>query len=531
MEGNAGKLAPPRSPAVLRIIVVFAMIAGCQSQRAAIQHTYKVVPPRFDSQQDSVAEHPPGHKPTADSPIRLAVFQDDVGADDAGMHTKPESTAGALPADENVPAQPLPITDDSLATLEAAAILSNPKLIGMQQQVNAAWAKTHYVDKLPDPSIGANVFGQPIETAAGSQRANLSIMQMVPWLDRLESQQRQACFEAMAMQQMLNAERLKVTADVRTNYFRLYVLHRQLDTVQGNQELLRILIDVASARVANNQATQSDVLLGTLEFSRLEEDRLSLEQQVASTTAELNRLLNRPADTPLTAPRELQVVRPDWSHEILRQTALQHQPMIAAATLTTSATRWGVEVAELKRRPDFSLSASWYVIDNNRPASAIVGVGNDAWSLGATMTVPVGREKYDAIRDEARWKHAASHADAQDVIREFDARLLDLLQQAQAAAETAVLYRDTIIPQAEQTLRADQAALAEGTVEFDRVIQNVRKLLTLEFGYHRTIGNLAIANARIRQAVGADLTGELLATDTVAERSTPSHADAADGTD
>ncbi len=103
------------------------------------------------------------------------------------------------------------------------------------------------------------------------------------------------------------------------------------------------------------------------------------------------------------------------------------------------------------------------------------------------------------------WKHAASASAVQDVRQEFDARLLDLLEQASAASETAVLYRETIIPQSEQTLSADQASLANGNVEFDRVIQDFRNLLTLQFGYHRAIGQLATSIARIQQAVGVDL--------------------------
>ncbi len=532
MECLSKKQVPLRCTAMLCLVSLTALQSGCRNPHAAVEHTYKTVPPSVDETARSVAEH----RAVAETPvlntIRQTAFQSDETAatetaatetaatetDATETDATPEDTAALDPPTdiavqtETAPPQ-VTVTADSLAELETAALTANPKLIGMTQQVQAAWAKTRSVDRLPDPSIGANVFGDPIETASGSQRANLSVMQMVPWLDRLEAQQRQACFEALVMQQMLNAERLRVVADVRANFFRLYVLQKQLESLEANQQLLQILIDVASARVANGGATQGDVLLGTLELSRLEEERLMLRQQLASTSAELNRLLNRPTDIPVTSPRELQVVRPDWTPELLRQTALQQQPMIAAAMLRTNATRWGVEVAELRQRPDFTLSASWFVIDDNRPPSAIVGVGNDAWSLGASMTVPIGRDKYDAIRDEARWKHMASHADVQDVIREFDSKLLDLLQQAQAAAETVTLYRDTIIPQAEQTLRADQASLADGAVEFDRVIQDVRKLLTLEFGYHRTIGNLAIANARIQQATGTNLSGEVMGTD------------------
>ena len=41
-------------------------------------------------------------------------------------------------------------------------------------------------------------------------------------------------------------------------------------------------------------------------------------------------------------------------------------------------------------------------------------------------------------------------------------------------------------------------------VEFDRVVRDFRNLVTLELGYHRAIGRLATALARIQQATGSE---------------------------
>lgn len=409
--------------------------------------------------------------------------------------------------DATLTSLPLP-TENELQALELTALASNPNLVKLQQQAQAAFAKARYQDALPDPSIGANIFGLPIETAAGSQRANLTIMQMIPWLDRLDAQRQQACYEAMAQYQLYLAESLRVVGDVRAGYYRLYILHRQVETVQANQELLESLIEIANSRITTGQATQGDVLLGTLELSRLEEQLITLRQQIDSAEAQMNRLLNRPVEITITVPAQLDFPAPEWTHESLVATAFQRQPLIAMAQLQANASRWGVEVAELRRKPDFQVGASWFFIDGNRPQSRIVDVGQDAFSVGASMTIPLDRQKYDAIRDEALWRHAASTSNVADIQKEFDARLLDLLEQARAASKTAQLYRSTIIPQSEQTLRADQEAVINGTVEFDRVIQDFRNLLTLEFEYHRSIGNLAMTIARIRQAVGVDLLEE-----------------------
>ncbi|QDU36035.1 Outer membrane efflux protein [Maioricimonas rarisocia] len=468
------------------------LVLGCQSGPSApvASHTARLP-------VAATAETEPPTAEEAESPagtIRQVQHETPAGVDSETGPAAPSELSSGPAADS-----------ESLRGLEWTAVTSHPDLRRLQHEVSAAWAKARYVDELPDPTIGANVFVNPIETAAGSQRANLSVMQMIPWLGRLEAQAQQACFEAFAAQQKYEAERLRIVADLRVRWYRLYVLGRQIEVTEANQKLFESITDLATLRIRQNLGTVGDVQRGALEISRLEEQLVIFRQQVESTKAEINRLAARPAETPVPIPASLDVELPDWSHPMLRQVAWERQPAIASAHLMANATRWGVEVARLKRRPDVTFNASWFVIDDNRPATPIVDVGEDAWSLGAQVTIPLWREKYDAMEDEATWKHFASHRTVEDLQQQFDALLRDLWEQAKAADATASLYRDTIIPQAQQTLDADQQSLKDGTVEFDRVIDDIRNLLTLELGYHQAIGRLATALARIHQAVGVDL--------------------------
>lgn len=411
---------------------------------------------------------------------------------------------GEASSDRPVP-PPAGKESTSLAALEQLAVDQNPRLVRLYHEYQAAAARTRYADQLPDPRIGANVFGNPIETASGSQRANLNISQMVPWLEKLEAQQQRACFEALAVQAEYTAERLKVLAGVRTGWYRLYVIEKQIETTNANQKLLESLIDVANARIATGQASPGDVLLGTLELSQLEERLLMYRKQRRSAEAEINRLLGRSGNISISSPESIEVGVPKLNADAAYQLASGSQPEIEAARIRTQATRWGIEVARLSRRPELTFSASYFVTDNNRPASGIVDVGEDPWALGVQMSVPLWREKYDAIEQEASWKHHATMSGVQELADRYKSLLIDLLAEADRAAETARLYQSTILPQARQTLASDQDAYANGAVEFDRVIRDYRSLLTLELGYHTAIGDLAIAVARLQQASGSSI--------------------------
>jgi outer membrane protein TolC len=393
--------------------------------------------------------------------------------------------------------------EDTLGSLEAFAIANNPTLLRMRQDAAAEWAKVGYVSKLPDPTISSMFFVPPMNFEPDRQVAELQFMQMIPWLGRLHAEERRARLEALAAQTQYDAERLRVIGDLRATWYTLYVLDKQIETTEADRAQLESLVTTANARVRTGNAEPGDVLMATLELSSLQEQLLTYRQQVAASTAEVNRLVGRDAGTPIALPEIIDAELQDWNHEMLRQVAFDRQPELNAARLQTAATRWGIEVARLKRRPDLTFGVGWVVMD--APGAVDPAAGQDSVTLAASASIPLWHRKYDAIVSEASREHRAAHASEAEISLRLDALLLDLWEQARASQQTVELYETTIIPQARQTYEADQASLINNAVTFDRVIRDYRTLLTLQLGYHRALGQLATSIARIRQAVGDDL--------------------------
>ena len=102
--------------------------------------------------------------------------------------------------------------------------------------------------------------------------------------------------------------------------------------------------------------------ISTIAASELEGQIWTYQQQIESIKSELNRTIGRDADHPISVPINLESSLPDWSHDMLRKLAWDQQPEILAAELRTQATNWGIEVARLQRRPNISLSASWFAM-------------------------------------------------------------------------------------------------------------------------------------------------------------------------
>jgi outer membrane protein TolC len=394
-------------------------------------------------------------------------------------------------------------SEDSLFDLENFAIANNPTLRRMQHETAAEWAKTRYVSKLPDPTVSSMFYTPPMNFEPDRQLAEVQVMQMIPWLGRLQAEARRAHVEALVAQTEYQAERLRVIGDIRATWFKLYVLGKQIETTEADKSQLESLVTTANARVRTGDAQPGDVLMAMLELSSLEEQLIGYRQQLAASTAELNRLVGREANVPIAPPARIDAELPQWNYELLRQTAMERQPELNAARLRTAATRWGIEVARLQRRPDLTFGVGWVVMD--APGAMMSDAGRDSATLGVTASVPIWHGKYDAMVSEASREHCAAHASEEEVALRLDALLRELWEQARASQQTVVLYENTILPQARQTFEADQKSLVNNAVTFDRVIRDYRTLLNLELGYHRALGQLATTLARIRQAIGVDL--------------------------
>jgi outer membrane protein TolC len=484
LPGSVSKLG------LLPAVLFFLVCCGCQAKQRA-----PVAGVPMDLLPQAATLNAPTSSATA--PVRLVSHQQ---LPDPPPALPPRSSNGAELLEPAV--APMP---ERLENLEALAVANNPVLRRMRQEASAEWAKARYASKLPDPTVSSMFFLPPMNFEPDRQVAELQIMQMIPWLARLSAEERRAQLEAMAAENQYHSERVRIVGDIRANWYKLFVLHKQIDIAEAEKTQIQALVNTAGARVATGNAQPGDVLMATLELSNLQEQLLSFRQQERSTVAELNRLTGRDSSSPISPPNRIDAMAlPPWTHEWLLSVAISSEPELVSARLRTAATRWGIEVARLKRRPDLTFSGGWVVMDAQ--GAMTPDAGADSWTLGVSATLPIWHRDYDAMVAEASRRHFAAHASEEEIIVRLDATLRDLWEQAKAAQQTVELYEKTILPQARQTYEADQQSLANNTVTFDRVIRDYRTLLGLELGYHRAVGQLAIALARIQEAVGMDLT-------------------------
>lgn len=399
------------------------------------------------------------------------------------------------------------------------ALGRNPDIHAAEETARAKSERIRQVTALPDPWVNGKVLPEPVRTAEGDNFFILGISQKFPVPEKLDRAGRVALEETRMALEQLQATRLRVIADVKRAYFQLYIIDRSVEVTQANQNLLQGLIDVARAQVAAGRRNQEDVLRAQVELSNLEAELVTLRQRRVSVVARLNELLDRDPQTVVETPDEFGIRDVDFALDRLMAQAVQANPDLERLQHQVTRDREALELAKLTYWPDFALGFEWMYMEprdafrpppnpmtGQRPiVSQMSEDGSDNWALTFGFSLPLWIDKNEGEIAEARRKLAVSREEYRSATNRVEFAVEDALERVRAQQELARLFKDTIIPQAEQTYHVSQASYTAGTSDFLYVIDNWRKWLVFNIQYYRSLGELERSVADLEQAIGLSL--------------------------
>ena len=410
---------------------------------------------------------------------------------------------------ESSPSKPGPApTAISLTELIAAAQKSNPELQALRSRASAHRSRADAAGYWGDPTIGGNYFLEPIETRLGAQKGNLQITQPIPFPGKLSAKSEQLRQKSLASQHMAEDLRQKLILEIKGLFYQAYVVKRRLGFIKAEQEFLSNLAQVALAGVKVGRNAQQDVTLATLETTLLRETEQELASKLRSlqtsllNTAHLD--LSQKVAFPEKMTIDLSLITNDDGWRTLLAHAIKHHPKLMAARADMASADAGVQYAKRQALPDLKASVSWIQIEERNPP-VDNGENKDAWAVGAGIAVPLWWGKYNAATEASLADKKTADFALAATIKQLESDLADLWQQAMTSKELITLYQKSVLPQAEQILSANQSAYQQGTVSFDRVITDFRRLLNLQIKLFKEEARFMTLIARLERASAKEL--------------------------
>jgi outer membrane protein TolC len=391
-----------------------------------------------------------------------------------------------------------------LQPLIAEALTNNRELRVAESRVAAAGFRITQARGFPDPMISIGYQNDGLSTYNYGDTPDAqwmySFSQTFPFPGKRGLKEGMAAAEAEGARAAYEALRLQVVARVKELYWDLSLVHRNMDLVRERVVLFGKIEEAALARYASGMAPQADVVMAQTEKYMLREREAMLKQKAQSLEAMLGLTVGREAPVPSARPASVPLDSfPQDEAELIRR-AYAQSPEIRNRERMIAAAEARVHMLKREYYPDFTLTAGLA----QRP-----GEYRNMWSLGTAVNIPIFYKwkQEPAVREAQAALEGAKHElEAAKLMSVSGIR--DNLAMARAAETLLDLYRNALIPRAQQDFDLALTGYGTGRSDVPTVIVRLKAYLDYELLCQTQWTEWAKAVARIEALTEPALPGK-----------------------
>jgi outer membrane protein TolC len=310
---------------------------------------------------------------------------------------------------------------------------------------------------------------------------------------------RAAAAEALSVFEETRRVQLDVIAKARGAYFLLANAYDQLDINNKNLTSLKQIADISRSRYEAGLESAANVLVAETDYSKLQEARRDLERSLSDAQSLLNTLMNRDAFAPIGVPIMATIDHAPFSASTLQAITLAQRPEVQMARAKINGEKSKLQLAHRAWIPDPAVS-----IKGQRYNDAAEAVSE--LDAGLSFTIPwVNPGKYSAGVREARANVAAAEQGLEREQKEALRLLRDQLTKIETLHHHVELFRDKLVPQAEQAFEATRLSYESGKATFLDWISAQRNLRDIEAMGREHLAHYQVAVAELEAVIGGEV--------------------------
>jgi len=384
------------------------------------------------------------------------------------------------------------------------ALKNNPEIQATRSKIESVRARAGQSTYLEDPEVNLEAWGVPLNHPLKFRSSNpviLGLRQKFPFFGKLGLKGEIAGQEVKIVEEELRAKEQEVIAKVKGVYAELFMAQTNIEIYKELLELIRQMSATAENLYQVGRAPQQDVIKALLEQTDLLNKLNWAEKELITSQAKLNSLLNRSPTTPIGKSKELAPTPLSLQFSELEKLTLEQRPELRALEAGVSRSQKAIELAQRNRKyPDFMVGLQYWVAPDQSP--------RHMYAPMVTLTIPFspwtkGRHDYEIEEALAERQMAKSSLDAMKNMALFEVR--DMSAKVEAARKSVSIYRDGLLPQAEQSFQAALAAYQTGSVNFITLIDAQRTIRDTRLGYYKALVDYEQSLADLERAVGKEL--------------------------
>ena len=375
----------------------------------------------------------------------------------------------------------------------------NAGLKNSYQQWLAATEEAMQAKSLPEPQFTYGTYAQETDVY---ERQMVIITQMFPWFGKISARAETAVRNAEAAKQKYQAVRLLLIKEVKSDFYEYAYIARAITIARENLELMTHFEGIAMPKRLTADTDQPDVIRARAETAKLEETSKGLERLCEPTVSRLKASLNLPVEVNLPWPEQEDFEPAAIDYELLVNLLSQKNPELAGLNFEAMAAKSKVKSAEKNFYPDIGIGLQ--LEQMRRPGANTQDSSRDAM-LFLSLNVPLWQDSYKG--GQRRAVAEATNIEQHKVEAENNilAKAAQVYYEYNDSIKRIGLYRETIIPKAEEQLRSSEAAYKEGRADFITLLDAQQTLMDYRLSYQRVLADNRQKLAELEMLAGTEL--------------------------
>lgn len=398
---------------------------------------------------------------------------------------------------------------DSLLQLEQIiqeVLVNNPDLKSYQQQWDASKTTISQAQALPDPVVGLNFLNIPVNSFSFSQEPmtgkQITVMQSFPFPGKLDLKGSIAESGSMIAEQQFLELQNQLVKRAKLIYYDLSYVEEAIVTVRNNKDLLSDFATIAETRYEVGRGLQQDVLRAQVALSKMIDQELKLLQMKVDLQAQLNALMNRPANQPMGRTTIPEVLKEVASLDSLMMIATEYRPLLRAWDIMLVQSEQRIDLAQKDLYPDFSVGMAY----TQRGELDSGMKGYDLLSAMFSVKVPLySKTKQSQKLQETRILRGSTESKLESVRNSVEEQIQQTLSSIYKNRQLLNLYETGILPQAEESLESSMAGYQNDKVDFLSLLDSELTLFNFRLDYHRFLADYLKDIAAMEAIIGTQL--------------------------
>jgi cobalt-zinc-cadmium efflux system outer membrane protein len=293
-------------------------------------------------------------------------------------------------------------------------------------------------------------------------------------------------------------------AAVETAYYQVLLDQALIDVNGQNIENLHQVLKVSEIAYSAGRAAQTDFIAAEVNLAQAQLQQRQYQLNRANDETNLNQLLYRDPDNPINLDRTMRLDRMSLQLQTAVDMAFHARQEILEAALSERNQNTALELAKFEYLPDYQVGYSYdlFIEPGSKPLPNITR-GNTL-SIGFNLPIFFWIHQREDVKS-AQYALEAARSNLKLIRSQTASAVTQIYRSAQFAYESAQLYKESLIPLANQDFRVALIAYQSQKIDFLTLAAALQASYSTRAGYLQSANQFFAGRVALEQAIGTPL--------------------------